>query len=137
MISRSAAKIMEEKQNPSVPGPSTNKRREEKSRRKDSRSWENVLKTLATITDPAEKIELIGKKYGELYDEMRRATQNCQLIEKHHNILRDEKDHLQTEQAKSILGRSRLESLCRELQKQNKLIKVGQVFDSLLIILVF
>ncbi|XP_071448941.1 beta-taxilin-like isoform X2 [Hetaerina americana] len=38
-------------------------------------------------------------------------------------ILQREKEQLQTEHSKAVLSRSRLESLCRELQRQNKAIK--------------
>ena len=34
-----------------------------------------------------------------------------------------EKDQLQTEHSKAILAKSKLESLCRELQRHNKLVK--------------
>jgi len=36
-----------------------------------------------------------------------------------------EKDQLQSEHSKAILAKSKLESLCRELQRHNKLVKVG------------
>jgi hypothetical protein len=39
-------------------------------------------------------------------------------------MVQREKEQLQTEHSKAILTRSRLESLCRELQRQNKAIKV-------------
>ena len=35
-----------------------------------------------------------------------------------------EKDGLQSEHTKAMMAKSKLESLCRELQKQNKIIKV-------------
>jgi hypothetical protein len=41
-------------------------------------------------------------------------------------IVQREKEQLQTEHSKAILTRSRLESLCRELQRQNKAIKVTE-----------
>lgn len=37
-----------------------------------------------------------------------------------------EKVHLQGEHSKAILARSKLESLCRELQRHNKNLKVGR-----------
>jgi hypothetical protein len=39
-----------------------------------------------------------------------------------------EKEQLQTEHSKAVLTRSRLESLCRELQRQNKAIKVSKQY---------
>jgi len=41
------------------------------------------------------------------------------------NVLLKEKEHAQADHSKAVLTRSRLESLCRELQRQNKAIKVG------------
>ena len=38
-------------------------------------------------------------------------------------ILR-ERDQLQTDHTKAVMAKSKLESLCRELQKQNKFLKV-------------
>jgi len=46
--------------------------------------------------------------------------------EKRLMIVQREKEQLQTEHSKAILTRSRLESLCRELQRQNKAIKVTE-----------
>lgn len=39
-------------------------------------------------------------------------------------MVQREKEQLQAEHSKAVLTRSRLESLCRELQRQNKAIKV-------------
>jgi hypothetical protein len=39
-------------------------------------------------------------------------------------MVQREKEQLQAEHSKAVLTRSRLESLCRELQRQNKVIKV-------------
>jgi len=36
-----------------------------------------------------------------------------------------EKDQLQTEHTKAVMAKSKLESLCRELQKQNQTIRVS------------
>ena len=36
-----------------------------------------------------------------------------------------EKDQLQGEHGKAVLAKSKLENLCRELQRHNKLIKVS------------
>jgi len=46
--------------------------------------------------------------------------------EKRLMIVQREKEQLQAEHSKAILTRSRLESLCRELQRQNKAIKVTE-----------
>lgn len=45
-------------------------------------------------------------------------------MEKQIISLQREKDILQADHSKTVLTRSRLENLCRELQRQNKSIKV-------------
>ena len=39
--------------------------------------------------------------------------------------LQREKDQLQNEHSKTVLSKSKMEGLCRELQKLNKQVKVG------------
>lgn len=43
-----------------------------------------------------------------------------------------EKDQLQGEHSRAVLARSKLEGLCRELQRHNKTLKVAQLQTSLL-----
>lgn len=45
-----------------------------------------------------------------------------------------EKVHLQSEHSKAILARSKLESLCRELQRHNKTLKVS-LFTQIIVLL--
>lgn len=47
-------------------------------------------------------------------------------VERQVQVLQRDKDQMETEHTKVILAKSKLESLCRELQKQNKLIKVSK-----------
>lgn len=51
------------------------------------------------------------------------------ILQKKQSQLVQEKDHLQSEHSKAILARSKLESLCRELQRHNRTLKVS--FSSL------
>lgn len=46
------------------------------------------------------------------------------VLQKKQTQLSKEKMHLQGEHSKAILARSKLESLCRELQRHNKTLKV-------------
>lgn len=102
---------------------SENKRREQKYRKKDPKSWYNVSKSIAELSD-TEKLAVLEKKYIELYNEHRvYETEHQEVIAKF-QLLSKEKDHISNELAKSIDIRTRLESVCRELQKQNKIIKV-------------
>ena len=49
---------------------------------------------------------------------------STKTVERQVQVLQRDKDQLESEHTKVILAKSKLESLCRELQKQNKLIKV-------------
>lgn len=46
------------------------------------------------------------------------------VLQKKQTQVLKEKIHLQSEHSKAILARSKLESLCRELQRHNKNLKV-------------
>ncbi|KAJ8950374.1 hypothetical protein NQ314_007913 [Rhamnusium bicolor] len=98
------------------------KKKDEKARRRDQRSWENIIRSVSTMSE-GEKIAVIQEKYNEIYAELRKATSTLAAMEKQYAALQKERDHTQTELTKNILAKAKLESLCRELQKQNKVIK--------------
>lgn len=52
-------------------------------------------------------------------------------LQKKQSQIVKEKIHLQGEHSKAILARSKLESLCRELQRHNKTLKVMALFTSI------
>ena len=99
------------------------KNKNEKHKKKDDRSVEQVLKALSSLGTSEEKLAAICKKYADIVDENRKLQIQIKQGEKKALSIQREKDQLQTEHSKAILTRSRLESLCRELQKQNKQIK--------------
>lgn len=49
------------------------------------------------------------------------------VLQKKQSQLVQETDHLRNEHSKAILARSKLESLCRELQRHNRTLKVGRI----------
>lgn len=99
------------------------KKRADKIRRRDCRALENILKDINSLPEQ-ERLEALTTKYSELYEEYRTCHSSLAVSEKRCSVLQRERDQLQTEQSKLVLARSRMESLCRELQRQNKLIKV-------------
>jgi len=101
-----------------------NKKKEEKHKRRDPRSWENIKKATSGMTEE-ERIQYFAKMYLEMYNENRSLFHNLQAREKQLQSLQKDKDREHAELTKSILARGQLESLCRELQKQNKLIKAA------------
>lgn len=113
---------------PALPATLLKKKHEEKHRKKDPRSWENITKATANL-DEAAKLALIEQKYNDLYNDLRRTTISSQNVVKQCTVLQKEADHCQSELTKSIVARARLENLCRELQKQNKQIKVRIYFN--------
>ncbi|XP_024902377.1 gamma-taxilin [Pteropus alecto] len=64
-----------------------------------------LMQALNTLSTPEEKLAALCKKYADLVS------------------MKSEKVHLQSEHSKAILARSKLESLCRELQRHNKTLK--------------
>jgi len=97
--------------------------REEKSRKKDDKSVDHVLRALNSLNTTEEKLAAMCKKYADIFDEHRKLQLLNKQTEKRCSMLQREKEQLQTEHSKAILTRSRLENLCRELQRQNKAIK--------------
>uniref|UniRef100_A0A1B6EY18 Alpha-taxilin n=1 Tax=Cuerna arida TaxID=1464854 RepID=A0A1B6EY18_9HEMI len=97
--------------------------REEKIRKKDDKSVDHVLRALNSLNTSEEKLAAMCKKYADIFDEHRKLQLLQKQSEKRCSMLQREKEQLQAEQSKAILTRSRLENLCRELQRQNKAIK--------------
>lgn len=57
-------------------------------------------------------------------EEHRNTQKQMRALQKKQNQVVQEKDNLRNEHSKAILARSKLESLCRELQKHNRTLKV-------------
>lgn len=57
-------------------------------------------------------------------EESRSMQKQVKALQKKQTQVLKEKIHLQSEHSKAILARSKLESLCRELQRHNKTLKV-------------
>lgn len=99
------------------------KSKEEKAKKKDDKSIEQVLKALHTLGTSEEKLAALCKKYSDIVEENRKLHLQAKQCEKRCQTLQREKEQIQSEHSKAILTKSRLENLCRELQKQNKAIK--------------
>lgn len=85
---------------------------------------ECVLKALSALSTPEEKLAALCKKYTDLLDENRQGASSLKTATKKLSQVSRERDSLQTENSKLILAKSKLESLCRELQRHNKVVKV-------------
>ncbi|XP_033492117.1 alpha-taxilin [Epinephelus lanceolatus] len=82
-----------------------------------------LMQTLNTLSTPEEKLAGLCKKYAELLEEHRNTQKQMRVLQKKQNQLVQEKDNLRNEHSKAILARSKLESLCRELQRHNRSLK--------------
>ncbi|NXM53243.1 TXLNA protein, partial [Illadopsis cleaveri] len=96
-----------------------------------------LMQTLNTLSTSEEKLAALCKKYAEgpallpltpsaplcQLEEHRNSQKQMKILQKKQSQLVQEKDHLQSEHSKAILARSKLESLCRELQRHNRTLK--------------
>ncbi|XP_057595720.1 beta-taxilin [Hippopotamus amphibius kiboko] len=82
-----------------------------------------LMQNLNKLQTPEEKLDFLFKKYAELLDEHRTEQRKLKLLQKKQAQIQKEKDQLQSEHSRAILARSKLESLCRELQRHNKTLK--------------
>ena len=92
-----------------------------------------------SLDTPEKKMEALARKYVQLAADQKSTEQKLEEFTTRHTKIAKEKDHLQGEHNKILMTKSKLESLCRELQKHNKQIKeeaqaqvrVEHVFDAL------
>ncbi|XP_069478590.1 alpha-taxilin [Ambystoma mexicanum] len=82
-----------------------------------------LMQTLNTLSTSEEKLAALCKKYAELLEEHRTSQKQMKILQKKQSQLIQEKDNLRNEHSKAILARSKLESLCRELQRHNRMLK--------------
>ncbi|XP_078811379.1 alpha-taxilin isoform X3 [Oryzias latipes] len=82
-----------------------------------------LMQTLNTLSTPEEKLTGLCKKYAELLEEHRNTQKQMRVLQKKQSQLVQDKDNLRNEHSKAILARSKLESLCRELQRHNRTLK--------------
>ncbi|KAM9234368.1 beta-taxilin [Dugong dugon] len=82
-----------------------------------------LMQNLNKLHTPEEKLDFLFKKYAEVLEEHRTEQKKLKLLQKKQVQVQKEKDQLQSEHSRAILARSKLESLCRELQRHNKTLK--------------
>jgi chromosome segregation ATPase len=81
--------------------------------------------------DHLAKVDAIQTKYSELLHEMKRLERDHAKARKRADQLQKERDQSRSEMQKAVTVKHKLESLCRELQKENKRIKVHTPFNQL------
>lgn len=95
--------------------------------RKHTREQTSQLASL----DPMARIDALQRKYSELLAEMKRTEREHIKAKKRADQLQKEKDTNRTELTKMTTVKEKLEKLCRELQKDNKKLKVGRSEETL------
>ncbi|XP_074179299.1 gamma-taxilin-like isoform X2 [Rhinolophus sinicus] len=81
------------------------------------------MQALSTLSTPEEKLAALCKKYADLLEDSRNVQRQMKILQKKQAQIVKEKVHFQSEHSKAALARSKLESLCRELQRHNKTLK--------------
>ncbi|XP_041828398.1 taxilin beta b [Melanotaenia boesemani] len=82
-----------------------------------------LMQSLNKLDTPEQKLEAIIKKHAELLEEHRSDQKQMKVLQKKLLQVMKEKDQLQSEHSRAVLARSKLEGLCRELQRHNKTLK--------------
>uniref|UniRef100_A0A3P8Z6S9 Taxilin beta a n=1 Tax=Esox lucius TaxID=8010 RepID=A0A3P8Z6S9_ESOLU len=82
-----------------------------------------LLQSLNKLPSPEDKLDALLKKYAEMLEERRGEQKQLRSLHKKQGHLVKERDQLQYEHSRAILARSKLEGLCRELQRHNKTLK--------------
>ncbi|XP_062325210.1 taxilin beta b [Osmerus eperlanus] len=82
-----------------------------------------LMQSLNKLGTPEAKLEAIIKKHAELLEEHRSDQKQLKMLQKKLLQVMKEKDQLQSEHSRAVLARSKLEGLCRELQRHNKTLK--------------
>ena len=90
--------------------------------KKATRDLSNLL---TGMENPLSKIEAVQKKYTELLAEMKRVDRENMKNKKRSELLQKEKDQARSELSKTNSMKEKLEKLCRELQRDNKKLKVS------------
>ncbi|XP_046580096.1 alpha-taxilin-like isoform X3 [Haliotis rubra] len=94
-----------------------------KSKKKEDKSIEHILRALNSLHTTEEKLAALCKKYADLHEEHRVLQASFKQAQRKMVVTVREKDQLQSEHTKAVMAKSKLESLCRELQKHNRVIK--------------
>ena len=90
--------------------------------KKATRELTNLLNQM---DNPMAKLETLQKKYSELLSDMRRMDRENTKNKKRADLYQKEKDQGRSQLTKTDAVKAKLESVCRELQRENKKLKVS------------
>jgi hypothetical protein len=80
---------------------------------------------LNNLNSNEDKLYALASKYNDLIDSAKQKETSLKDTQKNLVTITKQRDQLQHDYSKQLLARNKLESLCRELQRHNKSIKVG------------
>jgi chromosome segregation ATPase len=95
--------------------------------KKANRDLSNLL---SNIESPLFRLNEVQRRYTELLADMRRLDRDHAKNKKRADQLQKEKDQGRTELNKAVSMKEKLEKLCRELQRENKKMKVRSAAGS-------
>jgi uncharacterized coiled-coil DUF342 family protein len=94
-----------------------------KMKKREDKGMEHVMKALQSLESTDEKLSALCRKYTELLEEHKTMQNTLKQTQRTLSVLAREKDQLQNDHSKAVLAKSKLEGLCRELQRHNRLVK--------------
>lgn len=93
--------------------------------REVKKATRDLTSLLNQMDNPLAKLETAQKKYSELLSDMRRLDRENAKNKKRADLYQKEKDQGRSQLTKSDAVKSKLEGVCRELQRENKKLKVS------------
>ena len=93
--------------------------------REVKKATRDLTNLLNQMDNPMAKLETLQKKYSELLSDMRRMDRENTKNKKRADLYQKEKDQGRSQLTKTDAVKAKLESVCRELQRENKKLKVG------------
>lgn len=101
---------------------------EAKQRKKLDKLIDSILKKQSNgpksqFNSVEDKYYALATKFMETQEQNKKLQLSSKDLEKTFAKVSNQRDYMQTEYSKALLVKEKLESLCRELQKQNKIVK--------------
>ncbi|KAL7287759.1 hypothetical protein TKK_0018140 [Trichogramma kaykai] len=97
--------------------------KDKKARKASEKQLEQFFKSPNGPLSVEEKLQILSGKYLDIVDENRKLQSSLKQAHKRVESALKEQSQAESEKSKTVLAKSRLESLCRELQRQNKIVK--------------
>ena len=99
--------------------------------REVKKATRDLTNLLNQMDNPMAKLETLQKKYSELLSDMRRMDRENTKNKKRADLYQKEKDQGRSQLTKTDAVKAKLESVCRELQRENKKLKVSTATELL------